>query len=262
MSKKKKRAVIRTPGAIEPPLVTFAETFRRIRPDFEGLGTREDGNMVENFRAFARTEAVDLSQRGVGNWDDLAELYRNVTGADLKVVVDELQEIGGNPLESARANAAGVNLLTAKQLMTSAILLHLHPERWNDRCGSILVRTALECVGRAVVIARGVGDEVHRWESGHEFRASECIAALETELAKINSNGPSAKRVYSWLCNFAHMNFKGVDHFYQAPQGGHEDAYAAMAYASWALAAVAEVILGAPNGATYPRRLPAKLPWD
>jgi hypothetical protein len=265
-TKKKRRKKHKQPrpvGPVAPALVPYARTLERaVGKPILGIKHSMTGDPGANFRAFVERKPADLSARSLGDWNDLQAAYMNVSAVDVKDIVNQIEAAGGDPLESPRTNAAAVNLFTASNLMHSAITLHLHPIRWNDRAACALLRVAFECAGRAALIANGTADEVHRWESAEEFRASDCVAALDKVIKKANPSCSDAKRVYSWLCNFGHMNYHGSLHFYLAQEGGNEDAFVALAIVAWAVAEVATFVIGTDLGATYPTKLPAKLPWD
>ena len=157
---------------------------------------------------------------------------------------------------------AGVNLITAFHMLQSALLLHMRPEAWNDNCAPIFARTAMECTGRAALIAHGRTDEPHRWDKGPTFSAAQCVAALELAPVVLPAHVPRPKRVYAWLCNFTHMNSEGVARYTSPPVDAHEGTYAALAYVSWLTALVAEGVSGHSPLARWPGTMPAKLPWD
>lgn len=260
MSKGSNQAV---PGPIAPPLEPLAQTLgRAVGKPVSGFNVGLAGDPVANFRLFAETKVVDLTARPLGDWDHLTALYSNVLAADVHEVARAIDAAGGNAAANDRANAAGVNLMMASNVMHSAITLHLHPVRWNDRAVLILARVALEATGRAALIANGVSDEVHRCVNGPQPTAKACIDALAAELNKKSSAHAEAAKVYSWLCNFGHMNHTGAAHFANDPHGGNEDAYAGLAYVAWCMGVVAELVVGVPSGVTYPSAMPAKLPWD
>ena len=251
------------PGPAAPPLEPLARTLARVvGKSVLGFNVGLAGDPVANFRLFAETKIVDLGPRPLGNWSHLTALYSNVLAADVQEVARAIDAAGGNAEANERANAAGVNLMMASNVMHSAITLHLHPVRWNDRAALILARVALEAAGRAALIGNGSADEVHRCVNGPQPTARACIDALATQLNKVSSTHADVGKVYGWLCNFGHMNHTGAAHFANDPHGVNEDAYAGLAYVAWCMGVVAELVVGVPSGVTYPAVLPAKLPWD
>lgn len=219
-----------------------------------------EGDAESNFACFAQKGIAKLDERTVGNWDHLARAYLNAfaAGKFISDIAAHIEALGGSIDE--RADAAGVNIVAASNILHSALLLHLRPEPFHDRAAMILVRSALECTGRGAAIAEGIGDEVDRWNKNKAFGTGECMRALAALTCAANAAASPPTDVYAWLCNFTHMNSVGLKHFFDGPTTRHQDTYAAIAYAAWTTAVLAERVVGATDLASWPT-MPAHLPW-
>jgi hypothetical protein len=229
----------------DPPIEGLIQTLRRYGQT-PSLHLEPDGSdPEENFRRLATQAPAELNLRSIGNWEHLTFAYLNAFLASqfTRKLALRIDELGAVP--SARAEAAGMNVLVASQMLQSAIILHLRTETWHDRSAMALARTALEAAGRAALITSGAGDEASRWSRRENFTARRCLAALNAAVS-LRRRDVLPSRVYEWLCNFAHMNAAGVAHFFDGPETKHEDAYAAIAFVSWAIAVAGEDVIGEP----------------
>jgi hypothetical protein len=260
MSRRNRPPRKRPLGPTTPTLVSLADTVDQLGRPVLGNVAESRGDPEANLREFVGTKLANIGSRSIGTWEHLIATQLNVLIADsfIRDIAKTIDELGGHP--SPRAEAAGVNVITGSNMVHASLILHLRPEPFNDRASLSLARTALECAGRAAAIAVGTKDEVNRWEHGPQFRTDECNGALALLTRAANASASLPENVYSWLCNFTHMNWHGVNHIFTGATSRHEDTYAAMAYVGWALAVVSERIVGFPAGVQWPV-LPHQLPW-
>lgn len=241
------------------PLETLATTLGRLAP-LEGV---KAGTSTESFREYVRKVILGapaaLNEREIGHWDDLAAAYANSHLASklMTELAGEIEKRGGAVQD--RAGAAGVNVITGCNMICSAITLYTTILPWDDRSAMVLVRTALECAGRAAFIANGTGSEVNTWEANDQVGRKKWLPPLQSEITKVGGPG-DVDHFYHWLCAFTHMRHEGVKHFFDGPETKYSDAYAAIAYTAWILAVVSQKVAGMTGGAVCPR-LPDPSPW-
>ena len=228
------------------------------------------GNPVENFAEFVHVGPLDLDAQTIGNGRDLADVYVNAfaAGGLIRRMAEEMGKHGLTINPRDRANAAGLNILAAAQMVSSALLTHLRASSWYVNGTLVLLRTAINLAVRGGAIAIGTADEATRFFDGPnlptprerkaaEFDISKCCEVLAPHVTSREPHASPPLAVYKWLCAFTHLDAKVLG---KPPT--HEDAYAAIAYVSWLCAAFAEIVTGVPDLAVWPKRWPASLPWE
>jgi hypothetical protein len=219
------------------------------------------GDPQSNFEAFANRSPIDLKAHRVGNASHLAEVYTQALFPEHLIVgmVTKIDSLGLQP--NSRANDAGANLIAASGIIDAAVVLYMRTERVCTISSISLARTALETVGRAALITSAPVRVLERWETGERIPAADCIRALAPLVPTQPANPCGPGIVYAWLCKYAHFNRATVER-YIAAEPVQEPAYAAIAYASWALAVVTEHVTGVPGLARWPSAWPSPFPWQ
>lgn len=250
---------------VEPPLIPLAMIVNSLPgPPVEGITVHLPPDIRQSFSDYVGRAPADLDARPFGMWVHFADNYRNAVTADYavrelaKLIIDR----GGDAVANVRANDAGVLLLVASHLLNTASIVHVRSDETTHAHGLILSRSALECVGRAALLAFGVGDEVQRWHDKEEFKAADCIRALVPVVARSRPTASSPQVVYKWLCHFTHMNVQGIERIQSKDPAIRDESYCGHAYVSWLTAVLAERVTGLTDLARYPSALPEKLPWD
>ena len=253
-------------GSSELPLVPMAETLIRAGVcDSVTIKGSMRGNPVENFTAFVERPMADIASRSVGAFDHLSDIYVNSFLADY-AVRDTAAKLEKEGLQiHPRANAAGVNVILAAQMVDAAVLMYLRPEPIHARAVLVIARIALEVAARGAWIAMGSGDEVEA-SSKEWIRPKRMLPSLARLVSQREPSAASPKRVYFWLSEFAHMNLRTLAPLATNPPEQHGYAYASIAYSAWTSAIVAEYVVhgnvSEPDRfAKWPTVWPDPLPW-
>jgi len=239
----------------DQPLEPLAVTLGRVADShIESLVqfvTRPEGALHE----FATEQPRDLSRRSVGHALDVVVALGNVqlTEQIVRDVAKRIEEAGGSLCP--RANAAGANLLAAKGVLLSVLLLHLRSGNWFDHSACILTRTALELASRAVAIAVGTRDEAAAFQRGESMKMAEVLRTLDAEFARRGWTARHPRGLYAWLCSYAHFDASAM----RTGRMDEEHSYAAIAHTAWLCAAAGEIVVGV-EYAQWPN-MPATTPW-
>lgn len=277
MTRRTRAAVVLPPWPTCPPLTSVTTLSSLvITPPWNYRLTEPSGDKRASFEKYIIAKLPDdLESRAFGNLQDLIDVHHNVA-------------FGSNLLETMLRDCIGVcaqrgvdapirALVSAKLLalgvsmVTSAHTICMKEELFFHSSALVLMRTAIELVGRGGWVALGTGNEPHRVVSGpklptrEERRAAEvpagtCLDAIAPEAQSKWREADHPRRVYEWLCRFTHFDAIAVERLNTAGVAMQEDAYAASAYVAWLGAAMAEVVIGQ-RGAVQPR-LPNPRPWQ
>jgi hypothetical protein len=156
------------------------------------------------------------------------------------------------------ANYGAALAAGAAQMVNAALLTHLRSSVWYERATLLMLRSALEMVSGAAELVLATPGSNNAWLAGNRFNAAgSSLPALNRVLRLYEVAAPDASDVYSWLSQHTHFTKTCFD-----GDPTHDDAYAALAYVSWASAVVAGAIAGWEPIARWPTSWPARLPWS
>lgn len=197
----------------------------------------------------------DLNGAKVGTAVELACPY--ICAATVQSLVTDLAQKATELAESpsGRANAAGVHLSIASQLVLMAILLHLRPYKAGCVAAIGVARMSLEATMLACWIATGTGSEATDWAKNRlkNVPKSQLKQRLHEFLKGARRPVPAVTEVYDWLCSYSHVDNEALtDWHVLSLQELHGNSYAAIAYAALVMALVAELVVGWKGIAEWP----------
>jgi hypothetical protein len=240
---------------------TLKKHMDRIGHRREGYKTGTTMPPEQSLKLFRENNWDDFSAR-TGGAGALVTAYGNAFEA-AGVLRDTLAHLEQHDatlttLLSDEANYGAALAAAAGQMVNAALLTHLRSSVWYEHATLLMLRSALEMIsGAAELVLAGPGSK-HAWlEAGDRFNAAgKTLPTLNRILLLFEGSAPDAVAVYSWLSEHTHFTKKCFD----GPPS-HEDAYAALAYVSWAAAVVAGALAGWEPIARWPQSWPARLPW-
>lgn len=252
------------PSRVAPPLVTaneLSERFLRPRLDYTLSAPSTDLNEALSDLVCSRVPFEELSKRSPGGVDDLLKVQANLSLSShaIRGVVQDLFDAVGETLmlPHARLVVSTRVLSDAMLFADAAFVLHVRADT-KPKPALALLRSALECVGRAALIATGTGAEVDQFatatEREHRLHSGECLKALES-LADRLVPGAAVRRLYDWLCSYSHYDAAAV-----FAEPALVDVYSTLALVTTLGARVAEVLVGGKPFVIVPT-LPTDLPW-
>mgnify|MGYP000982489408 CR=1 FL=1 len=273
-----------------PSLFTFESLFGHSQGrDFGTFICSNEGDPFDNLCEHARNnllprevletmpwgcakQVIEVATRADGIADRLRSLDQ-VAREDLRYTPH--QQVGSlSPTklqrrkQYERANAAAAALFLSAETLKSAIALYMREARWYVHGTIALVRSAYEAAVRGGSIAVGDGDEPNRYmegpfhvdpdvrrraQIGFARAAAACAPLLSSSDARVTNAHLSS--FYGWLCGHGHLDLRAV-----SSADSHPDAYSAMAFTIWIVAAFADHIVGIDNF-RHCLALPDQLPW-
>lgn len=220
---------------------------------------------AESLEQFRSGDWDDLSQRPVGNADDIAPTTANTTSALelLRQTAVYLEKLGTTELPDP-LNYGAAMILAAAQTVGSALLLHLRKAMWNEHAALAVSRTALEALVTGSALLSDADGCVARWLQGDRVNATKYMPLLGAALKTKRADTPDPAVVYEWLSRHTHFTRDALmrSHVSSTQPLDHTASYAALSYIGWATAAMAEIVSGYDQVAEWPARWPSPLPWE